>query len=88
MTNDEMQQIQRLWISLSNDAFELTVDGMISVERFGGMGLSFDDLVQATKIAFEKVNKVDREGHFKYFCKICWNKLRSPDGPYTKARRE
>lgn len=71
---DECSEVVEVY-ELFNEGFTLSPSGQVSVRNFIEK-IGVHDVINAMETAYSASN-VRRGNEFKYFCGICWNKIRA-----------
>lgn len=73
---EESEQVREVYEHF-NQGYTITDRGMVTVRRFIDK-LGVHDVRGAMECAFTRPN-VKRNQEFRYFCGICWNKIRESE---------
>ncbi len=70
-----VDEIAALWHEFSNNSSKLSPNERLSVRDFLEE-LSYDDVCKALEITASRLSGKPDEDRFRYFCGICWNKIK------------
>lgn len=79
MPDTDLKSLSKIWSELSDNKFSLNETGEQSLNNFLKY-LEPDEVYEAMIIASEKIESSLIEDRYKYFCGICWRKIK---GDYT-----
>lgn len=72
-----LSNLMNQWIELSEGKYQLSESGANSLQIFLSKGLTEEEIFEAMQIATNKITNHERiEERFRYFCAICWIKIR------------
>lgn len=70
-----VDEIAELWREFSENDSKLSPNDRLSVRDFL-KNLSYDAVCEALEITASKLSERPEDERFRYFCKICWNKIK------------
>jgi hypothetical protein len=74
-----IQELNEYWSSLCDNKYVLSEKGLLSLSKFL-KGLVPLEIKEAMDIAANRVSQDNMASRFKYFCGVCYNKIREKSG--------